>query len=207
MTSDDIFGRLEALLRELRAAATAPPEPPESWAKRAFNPSPASAHQGEFNVALVDLLTETLDVLRATAANQETRLEEIAREMSEVRALSENLDAFRERSDRLETELRSAARNVKGVQERAAAFEAALAQTREQHAAALEKKHEQLAGEQATLANELRERIQHVLDEQRVSIRQLALQASEEAVLADRARRATELKLEELSRRIAPPPA
>ena len=51
------------------------------------------------------------------------------------------------------------------------------------------------------------ERIQHLLDEQRVCIRQLSLQASEEAVLADRARRATELKLEELARRVPSPPA
>ena len=49
--------------------------------------------------------------------------------------------------------------------------------------------------------------LRQLLDEQRVCIRQLSLQASEEAVLADRARRATELKLEELARRVPPPPA
>jgi chromosome segregation ATPase len=184
-TPEDAFRKLEAVLAELRVAVMAPPDPPESWAKRAFNPSPGSARQTEFNSALVGALTETLSVLRATAANQETRFEEIARELSEARSDSENLDAFRERIDRLETELRSAAANVRALQERAAALETALAQAREEQA----------------------ERIQHVLDEQRVCIRQLALQASEAAVLADRARRATELKLEELARRIAPPPA
>ena len=176
--ADDIFQKLEALLVKLRVAASEPVP------KRKFGSS-ASESQGKFNVALVDMLAETLNVLRATAATQETRLEEIAQEMAEVRATTENFDAFRERVDRLETELRSAAANVRALQERAAALEAALAQSRDEQAG----------------------RVQQLLDEQRVCIRQLALQASEEAVLADRARRATELKLEELARRLTPPPA
>jgi ribosomal protein L16 Arg81 hydroxylase len=60
------------------------------------------------------------------------------------------------------------------------------------------------------LLNECRERIQHVLDEQRVCVRQLSLQSSEQAVLADRARRATELRLDEFAQRVeqlAAPPA
>jgi chromosome segregation ATPase len=176
--SDDVFRKLEALLSELRAAAYEP------LPKRRFGSS-VPDHQGKFNVALVEALAETIGVLRATAANEETRLDQIAREIAEVRADSGNLDAFRERSDRLETELRSAAGNVRALQERAAALETALAKSRDEQA----------------------ERIQHLLDEQRVCIRQLSLQASEEAVLADRARRATELKLEELARRVPLPPA
>jgi DNA anti-recombination protein RmuC len=69
-------------------------------------------------------------------------------------------------------------------------------------------KVEEIAAAQTDLANEFRERIQHLLDEQRVTIRQLALKASEDAVLSDRARRATELKLEELAKCLPPgPPA
>jgi hypothetical protein len=67
-------------------------------------------------------------------------------------------------------------------------------------------KIEQLAAGQKDLANEFRERIQQLLDEHRVSIRQLALKASEDAVLSDRARRATELKFEELAKRLPPAP-
>jgi hypothetical protein len=52
------------------------------------------------------------------------------------------------------------------------------------------------------VSDEQRERIQHVLDEQRVCLRQLALQNSEQAVLADRARRGTELLLEQLTKRL-----
>ena len=191
---EDFFRSVEAMLKRLRGAA--PPPPPESWLKKTFNPAPPSSHQGEFNVALVDALTQLLSVLREAAASQESRLQQIAEDLSELRAASENLDAFREHSVRVEGELRSVAANVRGLQERSAALETELADAREQ-----------LSGEQGDLRRELGERIQHLLDEQRVCIRQVSLQASEEAVLADRARRATELKLEELARRVPPPPA
>lgn len=52
------------------------------------------------------------------------------------------------------------------------------------------------------LLNELRERIEHVTDEQRVSFKQLSLEASENAVLSDRARRRTDLRLEEIAARL-----
>ena len=66
---------------------------------------------------------------------------------------------------------------------------------------------DRLIGAQTDLGHEFRERIQHVLDEQRVAIRQLSLKASEDAILSDRARRAAELKMEELTKRIPSPPA
>ena len=53
------------------------------------------------------------------------------------------------------------------------------------------------------LGDEQRERIAHLLEEQRVSFRQLALEASETAVLSDRARRRTDARLSELERRLA----
>ncbi|HEV7744782.1 MAG TPA: hypothetical protein VGO56_07280 [Pyrinomonadaceae bacterium] len=55
----------------------------------------------------------------------------------------------------------------------------------------------------AGLVNELRERDEHLRDEQRVCFKQLALETSEAAVLEDRARRKTETLLEELQSRIA----
>jgi hypothetical protein len=57
------------------------------------------------------------------------------------------------------------------------------------------------------LRQEQDEKVQHLLDEQRVCLRQLALKTSEDAVLAERARRAMELRLEELARRIPEKPA
>lgn len=198
---NDVFRNVQQTLEKLRAAATPSPAPPESWLKKTFNPSPSSSHQTEFNAALIAALTELLSVLRAAGASQEARFAEIAEELPELRALSENLDAFREHSVRVEGELRSVSANVRGLQERSAALESELAQAREEQS----EKVRQLSSEQSDLGRELAERIQHLLDEQRVCIRQLSLQASEEAVLADRARRATELKLEDLARRVPPP--
>jgi hypothetical protein len=54
----------------------------------------------------------------------------------------------------------------------------------------------------AELVSELRERIQHVVDERRVSFKQVALETSERAVLEDRARRKTETLVKELQRRV-----
>ena len=192
----DLLRDMEATLKQLRAAATPPLAPAESWLKKTFNPGPPSTHQSEFNVALVDALTQLSSVLRETAASQEARLDQIAEQVSELRSVSENLDAFREQTVRIEGELRSVTANVRGLQERSASFETELAQAREQ-----------LSGDQGDLRRELSDRLQHLLDEQRVCIRQLSLQASEEAVLADRARRALELKLEELAQRVPPPSA
>jgi DNA anti-recombination protein RmuC len=215
---DDSFRKIEAILDELRAAANAPPEPPESWAKRTFSASTGSSRQRDFNIPLVEALTETLNLLRATAVNHEAHLDRVAQEASEMRALSDNLDAFRERSDRFAAELRSAATSVKGLQERAASIESELARAREELsiqnqklADEMREGFQKLANEMREGAqssgNEMRERIQHLLDEQRVCIRQLSLQASEQAILADRARRAVELKVEELARRAGNLPA
>ncbi|HEX9424773.1 MAG TPA: hypothetical protein VF899_16160, partial [Pyrinomonadaceae bacterium] len=54
----------------------------------------------------------------------------------------------------------------------------------------------------AELIKELRERDEHLREEQRVCFKQLSLEASEAAVREDRARRRTESLLEELRRRI-----
>ncbi|HEY2964170.1 MAG TPA: hypothetical protein VGJ37_17240, partial [Pyrinomonadaceae bacterium] len=54
----------------------------------------------------------------------------------------------------------------------------------------------------ADLNSELRERDEHLLGEQRVSFKQLSLEASEAAILEDRARRKTEALLKELTHRL-----
>jgi len=65
-----------------------------------------------------------------------------------------------------------------------------------------ESQKNQLAASIAAVVSELRERNQHLQDEQRVSFKQLTLERSEAAVLEDRARRKTEALLEGLQRRI-----
>jgi chromosome segregation ATPase len=192
----DLFQKLEATLKQLRAAATAPPAQPESWLQKRLSSAAPSSRQSDLNAALVDALNQLVSALRETTASQEKRVGRVEEELLELRALSGDLGAVRAQADGVGSELRAVATNVRGLQERAAALEAELARARED-----------LAGEQGDLRREFQERTQHLLDEQRVCIRQLSLQASEEAVLADRARRAVELKLEELARHVPPPPA
>lgn len=95
------------------------------------------------------------------------------------------------------------------AEERAKEFEQALAaeanhlQTQNQaqiRANELRNQHED--AQLAAVVNELRESIAHLQDEQRVCYKQLALETTEAAVLEDRARRKTEILLEELQRRI-----
>jgi hypothetical protein len=170
--SDDVFRKVEAKLAVIRAAATAPPDAPESLLKRTFNPSASSSRQNDLAVAVVDVLEEAVTALRETIATQAVRLDQLERDLTELRSLSAN---SRERSATAETQ---------------------LTQLRQEQCERLDQ-----------LGSELRERIQHLLDEQRVCFRQLSLKTSEESVLADRARRATELRLEELTRRIPERPA
>ena len=54
----------------------------------------------------------------------------------------------------------------------------------------------------AKLRDELRDRTDGVLEEQRVTFRQLSLEAAEMAVTHDRARRAIEARLEALEKRV-----
>jgi hypothetical protein len=190
VSSDDVFRKVEAKLALIRAAATAPPDAPESWLKRTFKPAAPSSRQGDFNVAIVDALEEAVAAFRATVASQGVRLEHLERDLTELRSLSANL---RERSATAETQL------AQWRQEQGERIEQLGHEQRE--------KINQLSAGQGDLGSELRERIQHLLDEQRVCLRQLSLKTSEEAVLADRARRATELRLEELARRIPERPA
>jgi len=67
---------------------------------------------------------------------------------------------------------------------------------------AMETQRIQVDSRLAEFAGELRERIERLEGEQRVSFKQLALETSEAAVLEDRARRQNESLLQELSRRV-----
>jgi hypothetical protein len=126
------------------------------------------------------------------AAEVREQLERFGREQSESR------EAFsREQDKKLETLAREQERQL-----------AALAREQNEKLGSFSEaqgeKIKQLTTGQADLRREIQERVQHVLDEQRVAIRQLSLKASEDAVLSDRARRAAETKLQELAKRIPP---
>lgn len=201
-SSGDIFSQLEAKLARVRAAATAPPDAPESWLKRSFNPATSSSRQSKLDGAILEALEAAIAALREAKASQDSRVEELERNLAEMRSLATEVRELRERSAAAETQLRQLAQlrqEQTELRERSEAAGTQLAQ--------LVEKVSQLSAGQGDLGGELRERIQHLLDEQRVSLRQLSLKTSEEAVLAERARRATELRLDEFAGRLPERPA
>ncbi|HEX9543991.1 MAG TPA: hypothetical protein VF955_02335 [Pyrinomonadaceae bacterium] len=68
--------------------------------------------------------------------------------------------------------------------------------------AQVEAQNQSLNARLSDLARELQEREARILDEQRVCFKQLSLEASEAAVLEERARRKTDALLEEIKRRV-----
>ena len=181
------FRELETQLAALRTASKSLRDERPSWSDNFFHPGRRARQEAEFGAAVVSALKQFGDSVRALLAQQEPKFAELERQISELKAEQ------RESLERLEREQTEAAN-------RAAELRQQVEQIGRDHAANVET----IAAAQTDLANEFRERIQHLLDEQRVSIRQLALKASEDAVLSDRARRATELKLEELAKRLPP---
>lgn len=181
------FRELETQLAALRTASKSLRDERPSWSDNLFHPGRRARQEAEFGAAVVSALKQFGDSVRALLAQQEPKFAELECQISELKA------GQREGLERLEREQTEAAN-------RAAELRQQVEQIAREHAANGEK----IAAAQTDLANEFRERIQHLLDEQRVSIRQLSLKASEDAVLSDRARRATELKLEELAKRLPP---
>jgi septal ring factor EnvC (AmiA/AmiB activator) len=208
--ADDEFGKIEAKLALIRTAATAPPAAPESWFKRTFAPAAPSSRQGEIDTALVDALRDMVVLLREKVGAHRVRFEQLEQEQAGLRSVLASVRELQERSAATETMLAQLRQEQGEIRDRLAQTGQQLAQTGQQLAQSGQEqsqKIKQLAAGQGDLANELRERIQQVLDEQRVSLRQISLKTSEEAVLADRARRATELRLDELARRVPEKPA
>lgn len=179
------FGELDVQIASLRAAAKSLRDERPSWFEHVFHPGRQARRQLEFSAAVVGALKEMGAAIRKMAANVGERERHVLNLEAETARL-------RERQDQWTRESASVAEKHQQLEQLA----------REQA-----EKIEQLVRSDGDLGNELRERVQHVLDEQRVAIRQLSLKASEDAILSDRARRAAELKLEELAKRVPPPPA
>lgn len=181
MPSEDyseLFREIDAQIASLRTAAKSLRDERPSWFENVFHSDRQARRQADFSAAVVSALKEMDATIRKITAN----ITERGRHLSNLEA---EIAQLRERQERLARESADAA----------------------QSAAEMRQQLEQRSREHADLGNELRERIQNVLDEQRVAIRQVSLKASEDAILSDRARRAAELKLEELAKRIPPPPA
>jgi chromosome segregation ATPase len=174
----DQFGDFDAQIASLRAAAKSLRDGRPSWFEHIFHPGRQARRQADFSGTVVAALKEMSATIRNLTATLSERDDHLSSLETELAQLREQQEQFaRESADSA------------------------------QSTAEMRQQIEQLARGQGDLGNELRERIQQVLDEQRVAIRQVSLKASEDAILSDRARRATELKLEELAKRIPPGPA
>jgi chromosome segregation ATPase len=193
-SSNDGFRKVEAKLGSIQAIAKKISETPESRLKRTLNPAAFAARQDDFNIAVVEGLKEVLTGLREAITSHENRLEQLEQNVAETRSLLSEVRELGAHSTAAETQLTQMRQEQGELRERFAAAETQLTQ--------LVERIGQLSAGQGDLGGELHERIQHLLDEQRVCIRQLSLKTSEEAVLSERARRATELRLEELARRL-----
>lgn len=152
----------------------------ELWLKRHLKRATRwyAWEQVNFNAAVHHALRDLLPVVAAQDA--------------ELRNLRAQLARQAERDQELATQLAE-------LQSSIAAQARADESQRNQVAAHLA---EQLDGQLAAVVCELREREDRLLDEQRVCYKQLALEATEAAVLEDRARRKTETLLEDLRRRL-----
>lgn len=212
--ADDIFRSASANLSSLRELVASGGGKGASWrGRKQIDPDVPGA--------LIDALEQTIADLRKAMKSQSTRLEQVEREAGESRALAEGFRELRGRLSHFETELvqsrEKAERLQAEIDERFGEVEKGLrdelgkvakGQTelaeRERESA---ERHREAADDRSKLADELQDRIQQVLDEQRVCIRQLSLKTSEDAVLADRARRALELRLDALEGRTPKPDA
>ena len=148
----------------------------ELWLKRQLKRATHwyTWEQVNFNAAVHHALRDLLPVLAAQVAQEQELRRQVAESEARVmKKLEENQAGLTAKLAELQTEIDSERR-------------------------ATDTQRNRLAG----LENELRERDQRLQEEQRVCIKQLALENSEAAVLEDRARRKTETLLQELQQRV-----
>jgi hypothetical protein len=185
-TTGRAWSRLPPLLTYRRGFAARV----ELWLKRQVK---RAAHwftweQVNFNSAAHHALTDARDALAAheqALAAQGQALAELRAALRHQQAAAEsNAARFSEMHARFESALAQLASSVEQLRAEQRALDA------EQRA--------QIQTRAAELRNESRERIEHLLEEQRVCFKQLSLEASEAAVMHDRARRQIEARIEAL---------
>jgi len=186
----DTTARAWDRLPPLLSNRSGPPARVELWLKRHLKRATRwyAWEQINFNAAVHHALTDMAQVL---SANQDTiqnlraqlRADGETRQ-AEVETLKAQVDGLR----------RLIADQHQKIETESAAISRALAAHDERLAAVVNELRESVAA--------LRESVAGVKDEGRVCFKQLALESSEAAVLEDRARRKTEVLLEQLERRI-----
>src|SRR3954469_4069916 len=140
-------GDFDAQIASLRAAAKSLRDERPSWFEHVFHPGRQARRQADFNAAVVAALKEMGATIRKIAANFSEREHHLSNLETELAQLCERQEGFARES----------------------AASAQMRQQLEQLVREQGAKIEQLVRGQGDLGNELRERIQHVLDEQRVA--------------------------------------
>ena len=174
----------------------------ELWVKRVFKRATNwfTWEQINFNAATHHALREihqalsaydlALEGFRAEAERQRTILEQSQ--------LALKLEREEFGSQRAELQAQGAE-----LQAQRTEFGLQRAESEQQHAEHVAAQRKELDAQLSALARVMQERLEHIQQEQRVCFKQLSLEATEAAVLEDRARRKTETLLEELRERIA----
>jgi chromosome segregation ATPase len=193
---------LDTKLAALRAAAKSLREQRPSWFEHIFHPGRYTRRHEDFSAAVAKAFEE----ISRSIQNATAQLSEKEREISE---LKKEIAHGREKQEQFARESNSTIQNLTDraaeMREQFAEQLGRVEQQAREHCAKIEQLAAEVGGVHENLGNEFRERIKHLLDEQRVAIRQLSLKTSEDAILSDRARRATELKIEELAKRLPRP--
>jgi hypothetical protein len=200
-TTARAWSRLPPLLSYRRGAAARF----EIWLKRLVK---RAAHwftweQVNFNAAVHHALGDARAVLAAQEQALAAHGKALARVQDEIlTSLRAEAEADRARVAELQARL---AHTDAQVAEAQARFESGGAQLRQAFAAGLERLNESLHAETnaraAELHAEMRERVDGLLEEQRVCFKQLSLETGEAAVTHDRARRQLEARLEALEKK------
>ena len=183
----------------------------ELWVKRQIKRATHwfTWEQVNFNSAATYALRDALAALGA----QERRLAEQAERMAEQeRRLAEQergLDAQEKRLASIKGEAEARAAELRGAVSEVTGWLRSETDSLRSDDEALRSEARSLRtaldaarAEVSALRAEERERVEHLAEEHRVSFRQLSLEATENAVAFDRARRGAEARVEELARRV-----
>lgn len=166
----------------------------ELWVKRKIKRATHwyTWEQVNYNASVLAALRETSSALRETFSALDSAERRLTKTESEMLALRQTGKEIQTKLSAQNTELRnslaSTAEHIERLRRELAAARAEAQALRDET--------------DAGIRAELRERIEHLSEEQRVCFKQLSLEASETAVLSDRARRRTDLRLEEIAARL-----
>jgi hypothetical protein len=200
-TTERAWSRLPPLLSYRRGLAARV----ELWLKRQIK---RAAHwftweQVNFNSAVHHALTDVRDSL----GTHERSLAQVRSELAALRDSSQSgLAALRAEADAERVRVSELRSRLAAAESR---FDSGLTELRRALDAGLERLASEQRGEQdayiraraAELQNEMRERIEHLLEEQRICFKQFSLEASESAAALERARRQMEARLEALEKK------